>query len=68
MKNEYKKFGYYYEEIMSRINYDLWLEFVSYRREDTYENSNYISDGLDNAELFENALKFFENFDKERIM
>ena len=28
MKNEYKKFGYYYEEIMSRINYDLWLEFV----------------------------------------
>lgn len=39
---------------------DLWLEFVSYRREDTYENSNYISDGLDNAELFENALKFIE--------
>lgn len=39
---------------------DLWLEFVSYRREDTYENGNYISDGLDNAELFENALKFIE--------
>lgn len=39
---------------------DLWLEFVSYRREDTYENSNYISDGLDNAALFENALAFVE--------
>lgn len=39
---------------------DLWLEFVSYRREDTYENENYISDGLDNAELFNNALKFIE--------
>ena len=39
---------------------DLWLEFVSYRREDTYENENYISDGLNNAELFDNALKFIE--------
>lgn len=39
---------------------DLWLEFVSYRREDTYENSNYISDGFNNAQLFENALKFIE--------
>ena len=39
---------------------NLWLEFVSYRREDTYENSNYISDGLDNAALFENALAFVE--------
>lgn len=39
---------------------DLWLEFVSYRREDTYSNSNYISDGLDNAELFDNALAFIK--------
>lgn len=39
---------------------NLWIEFVSYRREDTYENSNYISDGLDNAELFNNALAFIE--------
>lgn len=44
---------------------DLWLEFVSYRREDTYQNRNYISDGLDNAELFQNALEFIEVAKKE---
>lgn len=44
---------------------DLWLEFVSYRREDTYRNENYISDGLDNAELFQNALEFIEVAKKE---
>lgn len=37
---------------------DLWLEFCSYRREDKYSNDNYISDGLNNAELFEKALEF----------
>lgn len=39
---------------------ELWLEFCSYRREDKYSNDNYISDGLDNAELFKKALEFFE--------
>lgn len=39
---------------------DLWLEFVAYRREDTYKNDNYISDGLNNAELFQSALEFIE--------
>lgn len=39
---------------------DLWLEFASYRREDTYENKNYVSDGLDNSELLNNALEFLE--------
>lgn len=29
MKNEYKKFGYYYDEIMRCVNYDLWLEFIT---------------------------------------
>ena len=28
MKNAYKKFAYYYDEIMQGMNYDLWLEFV----------------------------------------
>lgn len=36
----------------------LWLEFSGYRREDTYQNDNYISDGLNNAELFDHALEF----------
>ena len=44
---------------------ELWLEFVSYRREDTYQNNNYISDGLNNAELFQNALEFIEVAKKE---
>lgn len=39
---------------------DLWLEFAAYRRDDSYQNDNYISDGLDNAELFNNALEFID--------
>jgi len=27
MKNAYKKFAYYYDEIMQGLNYDLWVEF-----------------------------------------
>lgn len=44
---------------------ELWLEFCSYRREDKYSNDNYISDGLNNAELFKKALEFFEVAEKE---
>ena len=43
----------------------LWLEFCCYRREDTYSNENYISDGLNNAELFKKAQEFFEVAEKE---
>lgn len=38
----------------------LWKEFSAYRRDDKYSNENYISDGLNNAELFERALEFHE--------
>lgn len=38
----------------------LWLEFVAYRREDTYKNDNYISDGLTDAELFSSAQEFIK--------
>lgn len=44
---------------------DLWLQFCAYRREDTYQNDNYISDGLSNRELFEKAREFFEVAEKE---
>ena len=44
---------------------DLWLEFCAYRREDKYSNSNYVSDGLNNAELFEKALEFIEVAEEE---
>lgn len=39
---------------------ELWNEFCIYRREDKYPNSNYISDGLNNAEIFEKALEFLD--------
>lgn len=44
---------------------ELWLEFCTYRREDKYSNENYISDGLDNAELFKRALEFFDVAENE---
>lgn len=44
---------------------ELWLEFCAYRREDKFSNENYISDGLNNAELFERALEFFEVAENE---
>ena len=44
---------------------DLWLEFCAYRREDKYSNSNYISDGLNNAELFERANEFIAVAEEE---
>ena len=58
-------------EIKDVLNFEkclgekLWLEFCAYRREDVYSNENYTSDGLNNAELFDMALKFFEIAEKE---
>ena len=43
----------------------LWKLFSSYRREDTYSNSNYISDGLNNVEIFNNAIEFIKTANKE---
>ena len=36
----------------------LWKEFASFRREDTFSNTNYISDGLNNEEIFFRAEEF----------
>ena len=47
------------------LGVDLWKELCTFRREDTYENSNYISDGLDNAKIFSNAQDFLETAEKE---
>lgn len=43
----------------------LYKELSCYIREDTYENSNYISDGLSDAECIENAKKLVEAATKE---
>lgn len=45
---------------------DLWFEFCSYRREDTYSNDNYVSDGLDNnTDLFKRAMEFIDKAESE---
>lgn len=43
----------------------LWREFCSFRREDTYSNSNYSSEGLSNAELLDRAKEFVSAAQKE---
>lgn len=51
------------QKILDFDNYlgeELFLEFCAYRREDTYSNDNFISDGLNNAEIFENAQEFLD--------
>ena len=40
---------------------------TTYIREDDYNNSNYISDGLDNDQLFANAQEFFKAAEDELI-
>ena len=42
------------------IGEELYNIFCSYRREDTYRNDNYISDGLDNAEILRKAIDFID--------
>lgn len=44
---------------------DLYKELSSYRREDIYQNSNYISEGLTNSELLSNAIEFIQTAKKE---
>lgn len=43
----------------------LWQEFTTYRMDDEYSNSNYVSDGLTNAEIFERAREFISVAEKE---
>lgn len=42
-----------------------WNEFCAFRREDKYSNDNYISDGLNNTELFERAREFIDVANEE---
>ena len=57
-------------EILSELDFQTfigksWAELSSFRRESTWTNSNYISDGLTNKELFENAIHFLEAANKD---
>lgn len=52
-------------DLKNYLGIELWKTFNSYRREDVYENANYISDGLDNAKLIERANEFITVAKKE---
>ncbi len=53
-----------YLNLENYLGSELWKELCLYRREDSFENSNYISDGLNNAELLQKAR---ELLDKAKI-
>ena len=60
------------KELQDKLNFEKCLggyyeEFCKYRREDTYQNDNYISDGMDTSELFKNAKQLVETATKELI-
>ena len=46
---------------------DLYSELMLYRRETEYSNSNFISDGLTDSEIIENAQEFFKRAQEELI-
>ena len=58
------------KNIQSILDFESYLGeyyniFCSYRREDTYDNKNYISDGLNNAEIIQRAKEFIQIAKKE---
>ena len=45
----------------------MWVEFCSFRRDDTYQNDNFISDGLSDTELIAQAKEFIKNAEREIV-
>lgn len=54
-------------DLQNYLGEDDWKTFCSYRREDVFENQNYISDGLDNATLIKNAMQFLDVAKKQSV-
>lgn len=54
-----------YFNIKTYLGDELYTIFCSYRREDKYENSNFISTDLNNSEIFANAKDFIEYATRE---
>lgn len=71
LEEKYNELSDRKSEIQKELNFkdylgeELYTIFCAYRREDKYTNENYISDGLDNAEIFDNARKFIDVAKKE---
>lgn len=65
-ESKYNSYLKQQQAIQTELNFEnylgerLFLEFSAYRREDTYSNSNFVSDGLENNELFKKAQEFLE--------
>ena len=61
------------QEIQKILNFeeyigkDFYKLFCCYRREDVYQNDNYISDGLEDQEVIERAKEFLEVAKKELV-
>lgn len=61
------------DEIQATLNFEKYLgtnlysEYCLYRREDTYQNDNYISDGLSNSEILSKAEELLEVAQKEIV-
>ena len=56
------------QEVLNFENYlgsELYSEFCAYRRDQDYSNDNYISDGLNNTDLFSNAREFIKTAQEE---
>lgn len=51
----------------SYLGKDMWITFCAFRMEDTYQNDNYISDGLDNGELVTRATELIDTAKKNYI-
>lgn len=49
-----------YLNLENFLGKELWKELCSFRREDSFENSNYISDGLDDSEKMQKAQELLE--------
>lgn len=54
-------------DVHTYLGDELWTELSFYRREDEYQNTNYISDGLTDGEIIEQAQRFIESATKEII-
>lgn len=66
IKNERKKSSNELD-LFSNLSDELLAEFSSFRRDQAYSNSNYISDGLTNLELINNAREFLNTAKKDLI-
>lgn len=72
-ENKEAKYEKQRDNIQSELNFekylgkDLYSEYCLYRREDTYQNDNYISDGLSNSEILSKAEELLEVAQKEIV-